>query len=90
MIIKDKLLIVVSGIYFYNEEKSGRKPYTLRITTKGEHNQLFYSQPEYIRIHKGAMSSKEYFTRKIIAMHDLEIILGKHLIGITFDPTEEV
>jgi hypothetical protein len=90
VIIKDGLLIVVTGSNLYEEEKAGRKPYTLRLTTKREYDQLFNEKPDFIRIYRGGVDTTKYFTRTIVAMHDLDRILGKHLVGITFDPTQEV
>jgi|GEM_PF-1898210 len=90
MNLNDGLLSLVTDQGFYDEEKSGRKPYTVRWMAKRERNQLFNEQPEFIRIYRSNAGSDEYFTRPIVAIHELGKILGNILIGITFDPKQEV
>lgn len=69
---------------FYYREKDGSKPYTIRLLTFEEYNDLAEANPSKIRIEHLAIPKSEHFTRTILSRLILSSMLGHHLVGIAW------
>lgn len=76
---------VMSEPYWYIEEKTYRKPFTLRWVDGDELSQMMQlnCEPSYIIV-EDAMTN-EQFKRKISHVYDYGELLGKHLVSVSFE-----
>ena len=90
MKLEKGVLYMITGAKFYEEEESGRKPYTVRLIDHVERMQLEAAKPTVVRIFLSNHGSSTYFTREGVRIHDLDRLLGKYLVGISWDPRSEL
>ena len=74
---------------FYNPERTGLKPYTIRILDPVKHHILMGAGIKTIRIEHSTSETFIYFERKIHSIYTLAEVLGKILVGIAWIHEEE-
>ena len=68
----------------YVKEKSGIKPYTIRILTVQEMHAFRESSPTWIRIVQSKTAGHEYFEREITDTSLIGKFIGRYMLGIAW------
>ena len=85
MQIEGKTVVFKTANRWYGAEKSGNKPYTVRIMEEEEFYDLAGADIERVRIvHTG--DERVFFERYFLSAFPLEFIFGKVLAGIAWKP----
>lgn len=72
-------LIVKSDRDWYELERSGTKPNTVRLEDFREWSQIVHQAPKYIRV-EASYEDGTMFTRPISFMSEMASVLGKKLV----------
>lgn len=89
MRIEEKTVVFKSSNRWYGAEKSGNKPYTVRILEEGEFYGLAGAGIEQVRI-VHVLDERAFFVRKFLSAYPLEFVFGKIVAGIAWDPRTEM
>lgn len=103
MKFKENKILVKSTSKFWGKEFTGEKPYTVRILGKEEYEKLlkfyerykhypigFLIEVELVREPTSKNHFRNYFTRKVQDVTLLGEILGKFLVGISWEVEKNV
>lgn len=89
MRIEGETVIFNTANDYYDGEKNGEKPYTIRLLTGEEYRLLISPTVSKIRIAHAVMPEKVFFDRTIRSIYDLAELLGNVLVGIAWIHEEE-
>ncbi|OPZ41513.1 MAG: hypothetical protein BWY94_02409 [Actinobacteria bacterium ADurb.BinA094] len=87
MIISDDVVKFASSDEWYEIERSGEKPATLRLLSHAEWSRLMHAAPERILIRR-AESDGEAFVRRIRSTHVVGDLLGVVVVLICWEPED--
>lgn len=87
MTISGDTIKFASSEEWYELERSGEKPATLRLLSHAEWNRLMHAAPERILIRRSE-NDGEAFVRRIRSTHVVGDLLGSVVVLICWDPED--
>lgn len=81
------LVIVKSLPYFFNKEREGTKPYTVRLIDDHLMDAIAQHPPKRMRVEMREGRISQYFERDLSDISHMGRILGSTLIGFAWDPS---
>ena len=85
MQIEGKTVVFKTGSEFFEMEKRGKKPYTVRILKYHEFSALIEAGIERVRI-VHVLEERVFFERDVISVVELVNAFGRIVAGIAWDP----
>jgi hypothetical protein len=79
-------VVFKSTAHWYEDERAGMKPNTVRLMSPAEFLMLAEYDPAHVRIELAGSDGATCFTRKIVRIYQLAELLGQALVMVCWDP----